>query len=417
MNEENQNLESENDTQFEDSLIDWPAPGQKLKAIREELGLSHARVAESLHITAHYVKALEDAQYDKLPGKTFVKGYFKAYARFLGTNVDDIMSCYDQHVTALEESVESEASVQRAKKTYDQNIRWMICAAVIIVLVVAVSWWFSGSDEDSAANISESDDKLVAGLTGTPGDAMRNNNAPVAQVEEQVTAEVLIASMAQANTKADNISKKVSGDASLGVRSATSITELVESTIAVSLGEVSQQQVENNTGINQQSNVEVVLSEVSSTENNDSELVLAKPTNELELNLALTTASVTDGGEDQLQSNENQITSIEMDTPDYSVISLENKRKIELEIEGNDLLEVHFLGESWIQVDNAEQTRLYHDMLKMGDDLSIKGTAPFNILVGDASVVEMTFNASEVDVLSRIRSDNSARLLLQRKNR
>ncbi|MBT5484491.1 MAG: DUF4115 domain-containing protein [Gammaproteobacteria bacterium] len=416
MSEENQNMEPETDNQSEDSSIDWPAPGQKLKAIRQELGLSHARVAESLHITAHYVKALEDAQYDKLPGKTFVKGYFKAYAKFLGTNVDDIMSCYDQHVTALEESVESEANVQRAKKAYDQNIRWMICAAVIIVLVVGVSWWFSRS-EDTAANISENDNKLVAGLTGMPGDVMRNNNVPVAQVNKQVTAEALIASMAQANTKADNISEKVSGDASLGASTATSITELVESTLAVSLGEVSQEEVENNTGINQQSNVEGLLSEVSSTENNGSELVLAQTTNELELNLALTTASKTDNGEEMLQLNENQITSVEMGAPEYTVTRLENKRKIELEIEGNDLLEVHFLGDSWIQIDNAEQTRLYHDMLNMGDDLTIKGTAPFNILIGDASVVEMTFNASEVDVLSRIRSDNSARLILQRENR
>ena len=416
MSEENQNMESETDNQSEDSSIDWPAPGQKLKAIREELGLSHARVAESLHITAHYVKALEDAQYDKLPGKTFVKGYFKAYAKFLGTNVDDIMSCYDQHVTALEESVESEANVQRAKKAYDQNIRWMICAAVIIVLVVGVSWWFSRS-EDTAANISENDDKLVAGLTGTPGDAMRNNNAPVAQVNEQVTAEALIASMAQANTEVENISEKVSGDASLGASTATSITELMESTIAVSLGEVSQEEVEKNTGINHQSNVEGLLSEVSSTENNGSELVLAQTTNELELNLALTIASKTDNGDEQLQLNENQITSVEMGAPEYTVTRLENKRKIELEIEGNDVLEVHFLGDSWIQIDNAEQTRLYHDMLNMGDDLTIKGTAPFNILIGDASVVEMTFNASEVDVLSRIRSDNSARLILQRENR
>ena len=223
--------------------------------------------------------------------------------------------------------------------------------------------------------------------------------------------------MAQANTKADNISEKVSGDASLGASTATSITELVESTLAVSLGEVSQEEVENNTGINQQSNVEGLLSEVSSTENNGSELVLAQTTNELELNLALTTASKTDNGEEMLQLNENQITSVEMGAPEYTVTRLENKRKIELEIEGNDLLEVHFLGDSWIQIDNAEQTRLYHDMLNMGDDLTIKGTAPFNILIGDASVVEMTFNASEVDVLSRIRSDNSARLILQRENR
>ena len=81
------------------------------------------------------------------------------------------------------------------------------------------------------------------------------------------------------------------------------------------------------------------------------------------------------------------------------------------------MLEVHFLGESWIEVDNGERIRLYNDMLGSGDDLTIKGLAPFSILIGDASVVKMSFNSSDVDILSRIRSDNSARIVLPRENR
>jgi len=64
-------------------------------------------------------------------------------------------------------------------------------------------------------------------------------------------------------------------------------------------------------------------------------------------------------------------------------------------------------------VDNGDNTRLYHDMLSMGDDLKIRGKAPFNILIGDAVQVEMTFNSQQVDVVSRMREDNSARLLLE----
>ena len=142
-NEENQQELSD------DRRSDWPSPGEKLKKLREERGLSHHRVAEALHMTAHYVKSLESDQYEKLPGKTFVKGYFKAYARLLDADVDALMQCYEQYVSALEKTQENEAGEIRARKVYDQNIRWMMCAAVIILLVISISWWMSrdGAEE------------------------------------------------------------------------------------------------------------------------------------------------------------------------------------------------------------------------------------------------------------------------------
>jgi cytoskeleton protein RodZ len=118
------------------------SPGQRLKKIREELGYSEAKVAESLHMTARYVRALENDQYHILPGKTFVKGYFRAYAAFLNTDVEAFMKCYQEFSTALEETEQSEAKVIQAKKAYDQNKRWSICAAIIIIIVVGVSWWY-----------------------------------------------------------------------------------------------------------------------------------------------------------------------------------------------------------------------------------------------------------------------------------
>jgi hypothetical protein len=61
--------------------------------------------------------------------------------------------------------------------------------------------------------------------------------------------------------------------------------------------------------------------------------------------------------------------------------------------------------------------RLYHDMFNTGDDLTIRGSAPFNILVGDANMVEMTFNSKVVDVMTRIRTDNTVRLILAPESR
>lgn len=118
------------------------SPGEILNKAREELSYGVEEVAEKLHMTARYVKALESNEYHILPGKTFVKGYVKAYAALLDVNVEKIMACYQQYSEALDETEESEAKVMRARRNYDQNKRWLIVTACIIVIVVAVSWWY-----------------------------------------------------------------------------------------------------------------------------------------------------------------------------------------------------------------------------------------------------------------------------------
>ena len=56
-------------------------PGAMLRQAREAAGLTHAAVGEALHLTVHYIKALENDDYNKLPGQLFVKGYMRTYAR------------------------------------------------------------------------------------------------------------------------------------------------------------------------------------------------------------------------------------------------------------------------------------------------------------------------------------------------
>jgi len=203
MTEADQNLENGMEDLSDDKTAVWPSPGEKLRKIREERGLSHHRVADALHMTAHYVKSLESDQYDKLPGKTFVKGYFKAYARLLEADVDEIMRCYENFVVALEESQESVAEEIRARKVYDQNIRWMICAAVIIIVVVGVSWWMSRQpqntaevDENRTTSTAVVEVQSITEPENTSANTQVSENVlGFADVQEPVTAEALIAKL------------------------------------------------------------------------------------------------------------------------------------------------------------------------------------------------------------------------------
>jgi len=374
-----------NDSEFQDNpaeaaatpaVSDWPSPGQKLKKHREELGLSHNRVADALHMTAHYVKALETDQYDKLPGKTFVKGYFRAYAKLLDVDVEEVMTCYERYVSALEESEETEAKVIRAKKAYDQNMRWMICAALIIVMVIGVSWWYS-SHKSSSATMAASPPANVA-RAETAASPVAPRVTAQSQAEQANAAMTLIATLDQADL-VERAATAPEGDSEDSLDAAgvvaASAAQAAGTDLAVAMAE---------------NDIEAPVSAPDAIE--------ASPVTVAADAMAedVTTPGLTPAG-----------------LPDDTIVELADSRQVNLESEGNDLLQVHFSGASWIEVDNGENTRLYNDMLSNGDDLTIRGMAPFNVLVGDANMVDITFNSRAVDLTPRMRTDHSARIILE----
>lgn len=72
-----------------DSAPTRPAPGELLRRRREACGWSLAEVAQSLRLSIPRLEALENDEYDKLPGETYIRGYWKNYAQLLGISIDD----------------------------------------------------------------------------------------------------------------------------------------------------------------------------------------------------------------------------------------------------------------------------------------------------------------------------------------
>ena len=360
----------------DDRRSDWSSPGEKLKKLREERGLSHHRVAEALHMTAHYVKSLESDQYEKLPGKTFVKGYFKAYARLLDTDVDEVMQCYEQYVSALEETQENEAEEIRAKKVYDQNIRWMICAAVIILLVISISWWMSREDGEEVTTLD-------------------NTTQPMAQAE-QVTEPV-------------TENQEIEGTVTVGREEAVFAMESAQPvTAGVLIANLEEKEMKpTSSAVDAESNPDQEITEALVREEETTQTLEAV----VEEVAAVEELAPVAAEEPQYLAGNAQELLVEPD--DTVVTRFDDHKEVEVQGEGDDFLEIHFSGASWIEVDDRDNMRLYHNMFDNGDDLRIWGKAPFNVLIGDAVQVRVTFNSEQVDVLSRIRDDNSARILLE----
>jgi cytoskeleton protein RodZ len=92
--------------------------------------------------------------------------------------------------------------------------------------------------------------------------------------------------------------------------------------------------------------------------------------------------------------------------------SADGSRQVSMFRAGSDELLLRFVGDSWVEVDDGANVRLYSDMLNTGDTLTIQGTAPFQVLLGNAANVEVNFNDMAVNIASSIRADNTARVQL-----
>ncbi len=58
--------------------------GQILKEARIERGLTLSQVADELLIQEKYLQALEEGNYEQIPGEAYQRAFFRAYADFLG---------------------------------------------------------------------------------------------------------------------------------------------------------------------------------------------------------------------------------------------------------------------------------------------------------------------------------------------
>ena len=64
--------------------------GDRLRKAREEQGLSLAEVAQRTRITQRHLRAVEESDFSELPGRTYVTGFARAYARAIGISETEI---------------------------------------------------------------------------------------------------------------------------------------------------------------------------------------------------------------------------------------------------------------------------------------------------------------------------------------
>ncbi|SFX17559.1 RodZ domain-containing protein [Marinospirillum alkaliphilum] len=128
--------------------VNCSRPGELLKKAREARGLSQAEVARKLNFMPTYVPALENEDFSQLHSTTFIKGYIRAYARFVGINPEEVLNCFAAHYPEMHKE-EKIQPVETLKPEKSSHLIFKLFTLVVIaaLITIIILWWQSRSTE------------------------------------------------------------------------------------------------------------------------------------------------------------------------------------------------------------------------------------------------------------------------------
>ncbi len=91
--------------------------GQKLRHAREAMGASIEEASGATRIRAYYIEALEKGDFSALPSPVQVRGFLRAYAKYLDLEAEDLFADLEAHARDLAEApkaAKSESSPEQA---------------------------------------------------------------------------------------------------------------------------------------------------------------------------------------------------------------------------------------------------------------------------------------------------------------
>jgi len=115
---------------------------------RRQIDLNQAELATKIRVK--YLRALEDERFEQLPSQTYVKGFLRTYADYLGLDgqlyVDEFNSRYVSGEDSGERPRRSSARPERRTRRLETGVVLIAVALVAVVtLVIVGAWQTSGS--------------------------------------------------------------------------------------------------------------------------------------------------------------------------------------------------------------------------------------------------------------------------------
>lgn len=158
--------------------------GDLLKQGREAVGLTREAVAERLNLLPIQVAALEQNDFKRFPGETFIKGHLRSYARLLKLDCDRVLQAYcgaNTKVAEASSGAHTESAFNwRPVRLTKQTTQWRRYSGLAAALVVIVAMWAWQQHRDRSQVLS-----LTAATSDSVGgiDSALNSDAESALMD------------------------------------------------------------------------------------------------------------------------------------------------------------------------------------------------------------------------------------------
>jgi cytoskeleton protein RodZ len=118
-----------------------PTVGERLRAAREEKGLSLDDIAAQTRIPQRHLESIETAEWENLPAPTYTIGFAKSYASAVGLDRTEIGNQLREEMGG-QRFTSSQAEVFEPADPARTMPKWLVIGAVVavIVLIVLMSW-------------------------------------------------------------------------------------------------------------------------------------------------------------------------------------------------------------------------------------------------------------------------------------
>lgn len=328
---------SNSDSDINDTDYDF---GSVLSESRKSQKYTVDDISRQLKIPEPVILAIEASDLASLPPPTFVKGYIRAYARFLEISEEKVLDLYNRAAPQ-----NSEAKLKsRSNLPNEKNSQSPLIKTVTVFLVISgIAAVIYGGFEYYQEKASVLENEIEAKETSFTGNSLDSPTIKPVEIEQNA---------------------RLTEDGELILLSSDSADVIVEEDEALTDSAISGT---TDSGVAEQP---VVESEPG--------------------------ASVRDVAQEISQQTDAQA-----NQPTGSQISGFDSRQ--------DNIEIFAENGSWMEVRDANDNRLFYNLLPEGGSRKLYGTAPFYVSLGNARTTRVVINGLEVDMSRYIRANNTAR--------
>lgn len=118
--------------------------GEYLKRERQSKGVTVDEICDTTRITKRFIMAMEENNFDLMPGDTLIVGFLRNYAKAIGIDADEVVGKYYAQVKSKESPARENEVVDKTKGLDRRNV---ILGAVVFIFLVGAYFFSDGRSE------------------------------------------------------------------------------------------------------------------------------------------------------------------------------------------------------------------------------------------------------------------------------